>query len=160
MGQMHESCKDHCITGLGVGPNKNIPSWMSDSKFEYIRPAEPDPESKPQPEAIPLSQAIAQAAGLEEVKEIIQHALAEKIAAVILMPADEIDPKRSIRVYGLDSLVAIEIRNWITRELKANLQVLELLSSGSLMALSKFVMRRSKLVEQVPRLKELIEKLE
>jgi acyl carrier protein len=33
-----------------------------------------------------------------------------------------------ITVYGLDSLVAIEIRNWITRELEANLQILEILN--------------------------------
>jgi hypothetical protein len=49
-------------------------------------------------------------------------------------------------VYGLDSLVAIEIRNWITRELDASLQVLELLTSSSITALAGLILKKSKLV--------------
>ena len=89
---------------------------------------------------------------------MIQDALVTKVASVLLTPADEIDPTRPISVYGLDSLVAIEIRNWITRELKANLQILEMLSSGSMVSLSALIMKKSKLVDENPRLKELVEK--
>lgn len=160
MGQIHDSCNDHCITGLGISQDSSMPIWMSDSKFERIRPADVDLANVSQPTAIPVRQAVSQATSLEEVQQLIQDALVAKVAAVVLTPVDEIDPTRSITVYGLDSLVAIEIRNWITRELKANLQVLELLSSGSLLSLSTLIMKRSKLVEEVPKLKELVEKLD
>jgi acyl carrier protein len=57
------------------------------------------------------------------------------------------DPNNPIVVYGLDSLVAIEIRNWITRELEVRLQVLELLTSSSITALAETILRKSKLEE-------------
>ena len=54
-----------------------------------------------------------------------------------MRPIEELDPASPISVYGLDSLVAIEIRNWITRELEANLQILEILTSDSVPALAQ-----------------------
>lgn len=56
------------------------------------------------------------------------------------------DPKKSISSYELDSLVAIEIRNFISREFVASLQVLELLSCASIVPLAKTTFRKSKLV--------------
>jgi len=64
----------------------------------------------------------------------------------VLMLEDEIDPSRPIVFYGLDSLVAIEVRNWITRELDANLQVLVLLASPSILNLAETIAKASKLV--------------
>ena len=55
------------------------------------------------------------------------------------------DPATPVTALGLDSLVAIEVRNWIVRECDANLQVLELLSSTSLMALAQTIVKKSKL---------------
>ncbi|KAL2172719.1 hypothetical protein VTG60DRAFT_4165 [Thermothelomyces hinnuleus] len=60
----------------------------------------------------------------------------------------ELDVTRSLSHYPLDSLVAIEIRNFITREFEANMQVLELLSSGSIQTLAKAVCSKSKLVPE------------
>ena len=160
MGQMNESCNGHCITGLSLGPDSSMPTWMSDSKFERLRPVIADSANAPQTKEIPISQAIPQAAGLKEVQQLIQDALVTKVASVVVIPVDEIDPTRPISVYGLDSLVAIEIRNWIARELKANLQILELLSSGSMVSLSALIVKKSKIVEEVPRLKELVERFE
>jgi hypothetical protein len=42
----------------------------------------------------------------------------------------------------VDSLVAIDIRNWIAREAHSNVQIL-LLSSGSLMALAESILNNS-----------------
>ena len=48
--------------------------------------------------------------------------------------------------YGLDSLVAVEIRNWMAGELEAKVPLLELMTSASLVALAEVVVRRSKLM--------------
>lgn len=64
---------------------------------------------------------------------------------------DDMDPLKPIVAYGLDSLVAIEIRNWIARELEATLQIVEILASQSLVSLTTLILAKSTMV--APQLK-------
>jgi acyl carrier protein len=49
--------------------------------------------------------------------------------------------------YGLDSLVAVEIRNWISREMGAKVPLLTLLSSPSIERLADTIAKQSSLVD-------------
>lgn len=84
---------------------------------------------------------------LDEAEQIVCDGLVGKLAAVMMMDIEDLDITRSLSHYPLDSLVAIEIRNFITREFEATLQVLELLSSGSIQTLAKAVCVKSKAVK-------------
>ena len=64
-----------------------------------------------------------------------------------MIEEEDMDVTRPLTNYALDSLVAIEVRNFITREFEANLQVLELLSSGSIESLAKVICGKSKIVK-------------
>ena len=149
MGQMQDHCNSHCITGIGIERGLTAPSWMSDPKFEYIRPSMAASGDGPQTQKLSLSESIKRSASTAATQQLIQEALIDMVAKVLMKPVEELDPNKSIASYGLDSLVAIEIRNWIGRNCLASLQILELLSSGSLVALSMLIMRKSKLVESV-----------
>ena len=147
MGQMQEHCNSHCITGIGIERGLAAPSWMSDQKFEYIRPSMGASGDGPQAQKFSLSESIQRSTSTTTTQQLIQEALIDKVASVLMKHVEELDPDKSIASYGLDSLVAIEIRNWIGRNCQASLQVLELLSSGSLATLSELIMLKSKLVE-------------
>ena len=149
MGQMKTSCNSHCITGLSLERDSAVPSWMLDPKFEHIRPAMVEQQKGSQTQKASLSESIQQSKNEEETLQLIQDALLEKVASVLMIPVIDIDPNKSITSYGLDSLIAIEIRNWIGRNCQATLQVLELLSSGNWVTLSGLIMRKSKLVPEV-----------
>jgi len=45
---------------------------------------------------------------------------------------EPIDPQKSLAGYGLDSLSSIQFRNWINREIGAEVSALEIIGSGSL----------------------------
>ncbi|EJT74844.1 hypothetical protein GGTG_08682 [Gaeumannomyces tritici R3-111a-1] len=62
-----------------------------------------------------------------------------------MLPREELDPSKGTVFYGLDSLVSIEIRNWITREFGSVLQILDLLSSGSFSSLADTVLKKTEL---------------
>jgi zearalenone synthase (highly reducing iterative type I polyketide synthase) len=48
--------------------------------------------------------------------------------------------------YGVDSLVALEVRNWITREMKANIALLEILAAVPMSGFAGKIAEKSKLI--------------
>lgn len=150
-GKMGSSCNGHCITGLKVDPKKmDEVFWIGDAKFGYLKEAaekEAESLSGHNPSAnVSLSTALKAARSKEQAVDLVAEGLMTKVSAVLMVPREEMDASKPIVVYGLDSLVAIEIRNWITRELEASLQVLELLTSSSIVALAETILKKSKLV--------------
>ena len=142
------SCNNHCITGMRITAAMR-PFWTEDAKFVAMRLAADEAAAKDASlNAVVSPHAALQAAKtIAEAETVVCNGLVDKIAAVLMMEPDELDVTRSLSHYPLDSLVAIEIRNFITREFEANLQVLELLSSGSIQTLAKGVCAKSKIVK-------------
>lgn len=66
--------------------------------------------------------------------------------SILIRPEEGINISAPVSSHGLDSLVAIDMRNWITRELDASLQILEILASDSIHALSQVVLDRSGII--------------
>ncbi|KAE8350731.1 phenolpthiocerol synthesis polyketide synthase ppsB [Aspergillus coremiiformis] len=77
---------------------------------------------------------------------IITGALVKKIAETLRIPASEVDPSRPMYHYGVDSLVALEVRNWITREIKANMALLDILAAVPMETFAGQIAEKSKLV--------------
>lgn len=149
LGETSKTCGDHCITGLHLGPSTISNFWATDAKFKHLLDAAAGQgDGGAGSGAIPLPQALKQATSAEEALQAVYDALVIKLAAVLMLSPDEMSPTHSVQSYGLDSLVAIEIRNWIARETEANVQVLELLTSSSLMALAKTILTKSKLASK------------
>ncbi|RYP22358.1 hypothetical protein DL765_001710 [Monosporascus sp. GIB2] len=90
---------------------------------------------------------LKSAGTLREAEYVVCEGLMYKLATVMMMESEDLDATRPLSNYPLGSLVAIEIRNFITREFEATLQVLELSSSGSIQTLAKAVCIKSKLVK-------------
>lgn len=77
---------------------------------------------------------------------IIADALVHKTAEILRIPPGEIDPSLPLYHYGVDSLVALEVRNWITREIKANIALLEILAAVPMEKFAMSIAQKSKLV--------------
>ncbi|KAL7624973.1 hypothetical protein AAE478_004187 [Parahypoxylon ruwenzoriense] len=149
-GRLATACNNHTITGMRITPTMQ-PFWTSDAKSKHLREAAEaaaaaDAAANGGAKAISYNAALKAAKSIEEAESVVCDGLVHKLAAVMMMELEDLDVTRSLSHYPLDSLVAIEIRNFITREFEATLQVLELLSSGSIQTLSKAVCVKSKLV--------------
>lgn len=126
----------HCLTGLHLGEDpEKLPYYAADAKFSHLREAlvalhgSSGAVSGAQ---VSISTSLSRVKTPEEAVEIIIAGLTGKLGSILMIPTDELEPGTPITKYGLDSLNAIELRNWITKELGVNLQVLQLLTSGSL----------------------------
>ncbi|CAG8978751.1 hypothetical protein HYALB_00011512 [Hymenoscyphus albidus] len=148
-GRMQTTCRDHAITGLKVSPEDQDPFWLDEARFSHLKSAAAAlSAASDAPSAnISLSAALKQAKSHEKALNVVMDGLITKVCAVLMVPREEMDASKPIVAYGLDSLVAIEIRNWITRELESSLQVLELLTSSSIRALGETILSKSKSVD-------------
>ena len=70
--------------------------------------------------------------------------LAAKIADVLMKGVEEVGGGQSMVSCGLDSLVAVEVRNWILRELDVRVSMFDLVSGNSVEMLAVVVVLKSK----------------
>ena len=93
-----------------------------------------------------IGQQIADAKSTEEVHAIFVQGVRERFAMFTARPVEEISPDVSMDHFGLDSLVAIELKNWLVRVFQTSLQTSEVLDSPNIDSMAKTLRLRSKLV--------------
>ncbi|CAI6336292.1 unnamed protein product [Periconia digitata] len=140
-----DTCGGHPITGMRITATQR-PFWSNDAKFKHLLRVAEAASASSFSAAVKVSwgAAFKASASRADGETVVCSALVEKIAEVISMEQEELDVTRPLAHYPLDSLTAIEVRNFITRIFEANLQVLELLASGSIESLAKIVCGKSK----------------
>ena len=92
-----------------------------------------------------VADALAAAGNADETLFIVASAISKKMSALISLGDEEIDILRPINSLGLDSLIAIELKNWIVQTFHSPLQSSEILDSKSIRVLSETVADRSTL---------------
>ena len=146
-GHLARTCNDHTITGMRI--TQPPPFWVNDAKFKHLRydaEAAAKEKSSGQPLTTSFNAALKAAGSLGEAQDVVCQGLSHILPSILMLEAGDMDVTKSLSNYALDSLVAIEVRNYIAREFEANLQVLELLSSGSIETLAKTICMKSKIV--------------
>ncbi|KAI0186121.1 lovastatin nonaketide synthase, partial [Xylaria flabelliformis] len=76
--------------------------------------------------------ALRQASSDEAAGELITSWLKTKIAQTLNLQQIDVDEEKPIHVYGIDSLVAIDLKNWFAKEVGAEIQVFILLGNKPL----------------------------
>ncbi len=71
-----------------------------------------------------------------EATAVVSNALLEKLASTLSMPLEDIDAGQPMHVFGVDSLVAVEIRNWLSTNFGSKVSVFEMLGKASVAELS------------------------
>ncbi|OQE39163.1 hypothetical protein PENCOP_c007G08846 [Penicillium coprophilum] len=144
-GKYDPSWDAECYTCLLPAPSR-VPFWFADSRFIHCRhpglTGEQGIDKIDDKPVIPLGQLLSNSQSAEEDRSIIYEAIVGKFVSVLSLHPDDIVPSSPPSTYGVDSLVASEIRNWIAREMKASLSLPELMSSVSFVELSNTISQR------------------
>ncbi|RDA88663.1 hypothetical protein CP532_4032 [Ophiocordyceps camponoti-leonardi (nom. inval.)] len=75
---------------------------------------------------------FARAATKAERSAVVAAALRAKLAHALDVSVDDVDPRRSLADYGVDSLMAVELRNWFRRDFGAQLSVFDIMGRASI----------------------------
>jgi hypothetical protein len=154
---IREPFMGHLVTGLDCKApisrtDDSAPFYAQDpvlSHLDYLRPqlqntstAHLIPSDSSSSNRPPLSVQLASVTSLEETKAAIQPALLQKLSRSFMMSPSDIDPFKPMSSYGMDSLVAVEIRNWIKRETGVVVSVFDVIQALSIGKLVQQVVER------------------
>lgn len=92
---------------------------------------------------------LGQARSKEEATEIISNGILKKLSVLLSVAADEVDPDKSIRANGVDSLIVMEFRAWLAKEVGAELPLLDIMVGGSIVELGQKVASVSRFVQGI-----------
>ncbi|RYP42530.1 hypothetical protein DL767_000218 [Monosporascus sp. MG133] len=82
---------------------------------------------------------------VEERTEVVIRALSSRLARALSISVENVEPNGSILDYGVDSLMAVELRNWIDKDFQANVAVFDIMGGTSITNIGQIVASRSKL---------------
>ncbi|KAI9705383.1 MAG: hypothetical protein M1820_005213 [Bogoriella megaspora] len=140
------------VVGLNTGPGPQWDSLMGrDARFHPLKyrqsAAARSQALETEGNAQSLTVQLKIASSSEEAVRVVGEAVAGKLADVFMIPADDVDLSKPPLYYGVDSLVAVELRNMLTLQALADVSIFNILQSLSLMALAVDVVAKSKLIK-------------
>lgn len=90
-----------------------------------------------------VRELLAQAGDRASQEEVLLQSVMKKIADMMMMSEGDLKPESKIVDLGLDSLVAVELRNWMVKEVAASVPVMDIVGCVTVKGLSDLVASRS-----------------
>lgn len=92
-----------------------------------------------------LHEQMAAAEAVQDGARIVRDTVIAKLAEMFVIPEADIDASQRLAKYGVDSLVAVEFRNWLVPRARIEMSIFDLLGSASesLTKLAEKVTQRS-----------------
>lgn len=83
------------------------------------------------------------AADGEEKVQVVISALVAKLARAMSISPEDVELSKPLSSYGVDSLMAVELRNWIRRDFAAPVAVFDIMGGVPISAIGELVVARS-----------------
>lgn len=86
----------------------------------------------------------------ESPADVVAAGLVTKLAHALSINRSEVDTSNPLHIYGVDSLLAVELRSWFAKIFSADIAVFEIMGQGnSIQALGRLVSAKSSLRKEI-----------
>ncbi len=107
-------------------------SWMYQPALRHLFQMDGDKDVEAGThQIVDFATAFTTIGSLVEAGTLVTDALIDKLSSSISVPKEKMDINKPMHQYGVDSLVAIEIRNWFAKKLKADIAVFDILGNST-----------------------------
>lgn len=140
------------ITGLGTpkqaadrsSGGRDVP-WVRKRTFRHLLASAANGSSKETTSHanVTYGMAFRDAQNAEERAAAVMAGVMHKLSCALSIPAQELDTAKPLHAYGVDSLLAIELRNYFAREFRADVPIFDIMGAPSLEAVGALVEARS-----------------
>lgn len=93
------------------------------------------------------AQLFRQAQSVSERAQVVVEALSKRLARTLSIKVEDVDIHQPLHAYGVDSLIAIELRTWLGKEFATDVPVFEIVSGKTIKAVGELV-AKSNFVEK------------
>lgn len=94
-------------------------------------------------DTVDYASLLASAESQTAAEDIVVEALKAKLSNSLSIPKEDVDAEKAIYAFGIDSLVALEVRYWFMKEMKANVAIFDIMQNQSLLALGQYAAGKS-----------------
>ncbi|CAG7922469.1 unnamed protein product [Penicillium olsonii] len=133
-----------------VTPEPHDTILGGDARFDalrYIKPANTSSNAKGSgPVSEALSHQLSSVSSVEEASAVVLQVLVKRLVDIFMIPIDEVIHSKSMADFGVDSLIAVELRNMLAVQAGAEISIFDIMQSPSLTALAQTVASTSKFV--------------
>ncbi|KAJ0418664.1 hypothetical protein BJY00DRAFT_324827 [Aspergillus carlsbadensis] len=95
-----------------------------------------------------FAKVLASGKSLEEVSGVVAQSMKGKLAQMLSISARELDLDKPLHQYGVDSLTAVELRNWFSREMRADVAIFDILGGASIASVVTLAVGKSEYCSQ------------
>lgn len=138
------------VTGLELPANMHvkgseIPLAMRQPLFSHMHQIDSSESgsSKAVEQSLDTKILLLEASSMADAGMIVAEALKVKLSRMMGIPYSDIDLQHRVESYGVDSLVAVELRNWLAKEMNADVAVFEILGGATLAGIGRTVATKS-----------------
>ncbi|KAH6609746.1 putative polyketide synthase [Trichoderma cornu-damae] len=111
--------------------------------FSFVPSSAANQEGYPSAQGNQPAVLFRQATDPDERGQIVLSALAAKLAVAMSIAPGDVESSKPLSNYGVDSLMAIELRNWIGREFSVKVSVFDIMGGQPLSSIANMVSERS-----------------
>ncbi|KAF5020446.1 hypothetical protein F66182_7525 [Fusarium sp. NRRL 66182] len=150
--QLQDPSMAQIAVGLEVPATLRIkgipePAWMKDALFKHLYQirGEGDNQGEGEGEGSATSCAVLlpAATSFADATKIVSAAIVQKLCRALSSSERDIDISKPLHSYGVDSLVAVELRAWFMKEVGSDIAVFDIMSGQSLEELAELAAKRS-----------------
>jgi acyl carrier protein len=84
-----------------------------------------------------------------ERAQVVVDALSKRLARTLSIKLEDVDTHQALHAYGVDSLIAVELRSWLGKEFAADVPVFEIVSGKTVEAIGELVARTTRIEGKV-----------